>query len=239
MAVDDDRGSGGARDDDSDAVAAEYVLGTLDRLERRAAEIRILREPAFAAAVADWAARLAPLDEAAGEAAPPDRVWNAVAGRIGGKAAVGQVIQLERTVRRWRVATGMVGIAAALLAVVVAREALAPPASAPAASFVAVLGGEGGAPAFVASVDTAAGTIRLRRVGTAPPPDKSFELWQVPASGPTVSLGVADSERELKALDVALKPGEKLAISVEPKGGSPTGQATGPVVYIGTLLPAE
>ncbi len=81
--------------------------------------------------------------------------------------------------------------------------------------------------------------FRLRRVGAAPPPDRSFELWKVPATGPTVSLGVADSERELKPLDVALAPGERLAISVEPKGGSPTGQATGPVVYLGTLLPAE
>ncbi len=226
-------------DDDLDAVAAEYVLGTLDRLERRAAETRILREPAFAAAVAAWAERLSPLDETVGEVMPPDRVWGGIAGRIGGAAGLGQVIHLERSVKRWRVATGVVGIAAALLAVVVAREALAPPPSMPNASYVAVLGGEGGEPAFVASVDTAAGTIRLRRVGMAPPPDKSFELWQVPASGPTVSLGVADSERELKAIGVSLKPGEKLAISVEPKGGSPTGQATGPVVYIGTLLPAE
>ncbi len=239
MAVDDERGPGGSEGEDIDAEAAEYVLGTLDRLERRAAETRILRDADFAAVVAGWATRLAPLDDDAGEAMPAERVWSSIAGRIGGAAGLGQVIHLERAVKRWRIATGVVGLAAALLAVVVAREVLQAPAIAPNASYVAVLGGQGGEPAFVASVDTAAGTIRLRRVGMAPPPDKSFELWQVPASGPTVSLGVADSERELKALDVALKPGERLAISVEPKGGSPTGQATGPVVYIGTLLPAE
>lgn len=238
MAVDDGRGPG-PLDDDVDALAAEYVIGALDRGERRAVETRMLREPVMAAAVAAWAERLSPLDADAGERAPPDRVWTAIAARIGGDVGVGQVIHLERSLKRWRVATGMVGIAAALLAVIVAREALVPPSPPPGASYVAVLGGEGGAPAFVASVDTAAGTIRLRRVGTAPPPDKSFELWKVPESGPTVSLGVADSERELKPLDVSLRPGERLAISVEPKGGSPTGQATGPVVYIGTLLPAE
>ncbi|MBN9026544.1 MAG: anti-sigma factor, partial [Rhizobiales bacterium] len=106
-------------------------------------------------------------------------------------------------------------------------------------SYVAVLNGDGGKPAFVASVDTASGTIRLRRVGAAPPPDKSFELWQVPAEGPTVSMGVADNISDLRPMNVSLKPGEKLAISVEPKGGSPTGQATGPVVFVGDLLPAE
>lgn len=238
MAADDVKGSGGM-DDDMEAFAAEYVLGTLDRLERRAAELLVLRDAAFAAAVAAWAARLAPLDASAGESAPPERVWDAIATRITGGVGTGsgEVVALTRSVRRWRVATAAMGIAAALLAVFVARDALTP--GAPATSYVAVLGGEGGAPAFVASVDTNAGTIRLRRVGAAPPPDRSFELWQVPAAGPTVSLGVADSESELKALAVALKPGERLAISVEPKGGSPTGQATGPVVYIGTLLPAE
>jgi anti-sigma-K factor RskA len=81
--------------------------------------------------------------------------------------------------------------------------------------------------------------IKLRRVGEAPPPDKSFELRHVPAEGPTVSMGVADNLSNLMPMNVSLKPGEKLAISLEPKGGSPTGQATGPVVYVGDLLPAE
>ena len=30
-----------------------------------------------------------------------------------------------------------------------------------------------------------------------------------------------------------------LAISLEPKGGSPTGVATGPIVFTGSLVPAE
>ncbi|MET4632280.1 MULTISPECIES: anti-sigma factor domain-containing protein [Kaistia] len=227
-----------ADDDEMEGLAGEYVLGTLDRPERDAVETRAASDPALRAAIGGWAGRLQPLADLAGEQAPPEGLWASILSQIRAVGSGGaRVLLLERTVRRLRIATGIFGAAAAVLAVVVASDRLVPPP--PAANYVAVLGGEGGKPAFVASVDTNAGTIRLRRVGDAPPPDKSFELWQVPAEGPTVSMGVADNLSDLKSMNVSLKPGEKLAISVEPKGGSPTGQATGPVVYIGDLLPAE
>lgn len=226
-------------DDDWEGLAGEYVLGTLDASERAEVEARMEREPALAAAVASWAARMQPLADLAGESEPPAAVWPGVLARIRQSAGADphRVVLLERSVRRWRVATATAAIAASILAVVLISDRQVEPP--PGTSYVAILGGEGGQPAFVASVDTRAGTIRMRRVGEAPPPEKSFELWQVPASGPTVSLGVADNLTDLKALDVALKPGELLAISLEPKGGSPTGQATGPVIFTGTLLPAE
>jgi len=233
---------GKARDDGDDASpeaeAAEYVLGTLDARERRAAEWRMRRDPAFAAAVARWSEQLSVLDAGLAPVPPPDRVWHGIVAGLGPARRPGaDPVQLRRSLARWRWATAATALAAVLVAAIALPRLLSPPPGP--ASYVAILGGEGGAPAFVASVDTAEGTIRLRRVGDPPPPDRSFELWKVPATGPTVSLGVADSERELKPLDVALSPGERLAISVEPKGGSPTGQATGPVVYLGTLLPAE
>lgn len=223
-------------DDDLEGLAGEYVLGTLDASERAEVEARLHREPALAAAVAEWAERLQPLADLAGETEPPAIVWPKIEAHI--RDGLGdRVVRLQRSVRRWRFATAATLFAASILAVVIIGERqVIPPVG---ASYVAILGGEGGKPAFVASVDTEARTIRLRRVGEAPPPDHSFELWQVPASGPTVSLGTADVISDLKALNVSLKPGELLAISVEPKGGSPTGQATGPVVFTGALLPAE
>ena len=226
-----------ADDDDVESLAGEFVLGTLDPAEREEVAARAVTDPALRAAIGNWAGRLQPLADLAGEQSPPAKLWPAVLARIRAAGGNAQVMLLERTVRRLRLATIGFGAAAAVLAVIVASDRLVPPPPAP--NYVAVLDGEGGKPAFVATVDTGAGTIRLRRIGDAPPPDKSFELWQVPVEGPTVSMGVADNLSDLKAMSVSLKPGEKLAISVEPKGGSPTGQATGPVVYIGDLLPAE
>lgn len=232
-----------ADDDDIDGLAGEYVLGTLDRPEREAAEARSAHEPRLRAAIGDWAERLQPLADTAGEQAPPAGLWPVLLSRVrsvGPALAEGaRILRLERTVHRLRIATiGFGAIAAGLAIFVLSEREVAPPPAA-GMSYVAVLNGEGGKPAFVAMVNTETGMIRLRRIGGAPPPDKSFELWQVPAKGPTVSMGVADDISDLRPMNVSLKPGEKLAISVEPKGGSPTGQATGPVVFVGDLLPAE
>lgn len=223
-------------DDEREGLAGEYVLGTLDASERAAVEAALAEDPALAAAVAAWAMRLQPLADGAGEVPPPASVLPQVLSRIRG-AGDSRIFLLQNQVRRWRFATVAAAICASVLAVtLVSQREVAPP---PMVNYVAVLGGEDGKPAFVAAVDTGTRQIRLRRIGDAPPPDKSFEVWQVPASGPTVSLGVADDLSDLKALPVSLKPGETLAISLEPKGGSPTGQATGPVIFTGTLLPAE
>lgn len=225
--------------DDMDGLAGEYVLGTIDKTEREGVEAQSAGDPALRAAIGGWAGRLQPLADLAGEQAPPAGLWNQVLSRIRSGGDSGRVLLLERTVRRLRMATiGFGAIAAALAIFIVSEREVSPPPMA-GMSYVAVLNGQGGQPAFVAMVNTETGMIRLRRVGDAPPPDKSFELWQVPAEGPTVSMGVADNLSDLMPMNVSLKPGEKLAISLEPKGGSPTGQATGPVVYTGELLPAE
>ena len=55
-------------------TAAEYVLGVLDASQRRAAERRIGRDPAFAREVAFWEERLGGLAATVPEVAPPRRV---------------------------------------------------------------------------------------------------------------------------------------------------------------------
>ena len=54
-------------------TAAEYVLGVLNAAQRRAAERRIDRDPAFAREVAFWEERLGGLAQAVPEIAPPQR----------------------------------------------------------------------------------------------------------------------------------------------------------------------
>jgi len=71
-------------------------------------------------------------------------------------------------------------------------------------------------------------------------PGQSLELWAIPADGKPISLGVipaggkgkvelSDAQKALIGKPIAL------AVSLEPKGGSPTGQPTGPVLYQGAL----
>ena len=73
------------------------------------------------------------------------------------------------------------------------------------------------------------------------PADRSLELWIVPSGGgKAISLGVLPVSGQAT---IELTPEQQrevgkqtlLAITLEPLGGSPTGVATGPILYKGYL----
>ena len=71
-------------------------------------------------------------------------------------------------------------------------------------------------------------------------PGQSYELWLLPAdSGAPISLavlGALDAQVAVPARYAeGLRAGAKLAVSVEPAGGSPTGAPTGPVILVGDV----
>jgi anti-sigma-K factor RskA len=73
-----------------------------------------------------------------------------------------------------------------------------------------------------------------------PPAGKSYELWGLPDGGAPVSLGLLPASGEVRrdlvaAQRVALAASTKVAVSLEPAGGSPTGAPTGPVLYVAEL----
>jgi anti-sigma-K factor RskA len=228
--------------DDLDALAGEYVLGTLPADERRAAEARYAADAGFRRAVASWEIRLQPLAEAAVEipagAALRGRVLAAIADAPANPAEVGgNVIALRRAVRRWQITSALVGAAAAVLAAVVVVGELRP---APQTEFVAVLTAGGDSPAFVATVDTAAGTISVRRVAEAAPADKSYELWSIAPNEAPKSLGVVEQVSLTQPLPVSPSGDDlTLAITLEPKGGSPTGAPTSAPIFSGVLVATE
>jgi anti-sigma-K factor RskA len=224
--------------DDIDALAGEYVLGTLDADERRAAEARLSSDAGFRAAVAGWLSRLQPLADTATPIEPPDGTLERVLARIDLAQGVpaANVIELRRSVRRWRMTTAIVGAAAAALAAFILVDLAVPPAEQ--SEFVAVLTSEGAAPKFVATVDVARGTLSIRRVGEAAPADKSYELWAIEPGQAPKSMGLVEEASLSRTLEQS--PADlTLAISLEPTGGSPTGAPTGPVVFSGALVPTE
>jgi anti-sigma-K factor RskA len=75
---------------------------------------------------------------------------------------------------------------------------------------------------------------------SARPSGRDYELWALPKGGNPVSLGVlpaaGTSTRPLTAIQkAALANSSQLAVSIEPPGGSPTGQPTGDVVFVAPL----
>ena len=101
--------------------------------------------------------------------------------------------------------------------------------------------GEGNGAAFVVLRDPASGNLRVRATtAQSPGEDRDFELWAVPKEGPPRSLGlVSGTSDTLLTLDTRLDRSvlgaQVLAISVEPKGGSPTGGPTGEVRFAGPM----
>jgi anti-sigma-K factor RskA len=78
-------------DDAQDAVAAEYVLGTLSADEREHAEALRAIDPGFAEAVRIWERRLGELNVMVEAVEPPSQLWDKIRDQIG-NVAPGTVI---------------------------------------------------------------------------------------------------------------------------------------------------
>jgi anti-sigma-K factor RskA len=227
-------------------LAAEYVVGVLTSEERAQAERRIAAEPGFAAEVADWQERLMPLLAEIEPETPPRVVWMRVAAQLGVSAT--RPAGVWNSVAVWR---GVAAVASVAAAVAVAALVLTPPrvviepgaapAAAPVLTSIALLKEEAGPTSFVVTLDKAHDRLIVATVAGQAQADRSFELWVLPEGQAPVSLGVLNG-REALVLDTAklLGPdGEtaSLAITLEPLGGSPSGDPTGPIVASGALSP--
>ena len=70
-------------DDAQDALAAEYVLGTLSADEREHAEALLTLDPGFATSVRQWERRLGELNVMVEAVEPPPEVWDKIKAEIG------------------------------------------------------------------------------------------------------------------------------------------------------------
>lgn len=214
--------------DEPQNLAAEYVLGVLDPAERREAERRIAHEPAFAAEVAYWEARLGPMADAVIEVAPPARVWRDIEAALDGSPRK----SLWQSLAFWRgIGIGSLGLAVASIA---ALFFVMQPAPKP--MFATLQQGQ--AAAFVVGVDPARGEIYVVPAGYSRDVQRVAELWLIPPGERPKSLGLLDPARPVTlsvppALRGSVTSGATLAVSLEPPGGSPTGQPTGPVIAQG------
>ena len=176
------------------------------------------------------------------------------------------VIRLSAQARRWRnVASFTTAIAAALVAMIavgVYQPDLLPDgvrpkprvqvvevrtpavAAASSAQYVAVLQKDGGSPAFILTVDGASKNFTVRKVGAAPEPGKSFELWlisdklQRPRSLGVIGGGDFTARPVLSSYDNDTINTATYAVTVEQAGGSPDGNPHSAPVFTGKLIEA-
>ena len=229
---------------DDEALAAEHALGVLTAQERAAVEQRMARDPAFAAQVLAWRARLAPLAAETAPAAPPAGLWPRIERRL---AVNDNAAGVRRRLRFWRAATlGSMAVTAASLAAVAFLAARPPevvtqPRPPMGPMMNARLMSGGGQPMFLAAYDPERKAIMVASL--VPPgadPGHSHELWLIPADGRPRSLGLIDPGAS-KAMPMSepmaemTKEGVSLAVTVEPRGGSRRDGPSGPMAAVGKL----
>jgi anti-sigma-K factor RskA len=198
--------------EEDDALAAEYVLGVQDLAERAQVEARIKSDPAFAARVTQWEARLSGLNDGFPDTPAPNLLPQI-------EARLFPVP--ERPARRglfWLLAPLAAALALAAIFLLTPRQA----------TLVATLQTEDAALAYEAR--HLGDTLTITRVAGQPAgTGQVHELWIIAPDAAPVSLGLL-TDAPL-AVQYPVPPrGWTLAVSIEPAGGSPTGAPTGPVI---------
>ncbi|MES2712521.1 MAG: anti-sigma factor [Pseudomonadota bacterium] len=216
------------------ALAAEYVLGTLDATTVRRVDEAAARDPVLAEEIADWELALAPLQAMIPPEAPPPGLWDRIAATLdpaSARTATGRG-------KSWfwpAWSFGATAVAGSLAAILLVRPA------APPERLMTVLLSSQDQSAWVVEGDR--GGLRLAALNPrAAPPDRALQLWALPqgATAPT-SLGLIPRESgqiRVSPSQIIPTPGMLIEITLEPPGGSPTGRPTGPILFIGRLAPA-
>lgn len=229
---------------EDEALAAEHALGVLNARERAAAELRMTRDPAFAADVDVWRQRLAPLIEAVTPVDPPATLWARIERLL---AANDNTAAIMRRLKFWRSASvGSLALMAASLAAVVFLSARPPevivqPRPPMDPMMNARLMSDGGQPLFLAAYDPERKEMLVASL--VPPgadPNHSHELWLIPADGKPRSMGLVEPGTSKAmpmsdAMAAMTTEGASVAVSVEPLGGSKQDGPSGPLAAVGKL----
>jgi len=236
-------------------LAGEYALGTLDGGARRRFEALLRQDPDLRRELVFWETRLAQLGLDLSPVKPPPRVWARLRSRIAKPLphTPGEKVPWWERINLWRAAFAVSSaVAVALLVVLLLipapkRPGAGPPQASPAAAnqeYMAVIRDRHHDPLWLVTADMRSRTMSVRVMqGYKVPSGKSLELWIMPGKknakpmpmGLIPTGGVHRGAMPHK-MAAGLKSAHELAVSLEPAGGSPTGEPTGPVLFTATLM---
>ena len=211
------------------ALAADYAIGLMPPTARRRFEHLLQGDALLRAELAHWLEHLNLLTEPLIEQPVPDRVWQAIVARIEPQTLH---VPTKRPFWNWlRLSALACSLLIALsVGLLYNRDNVQYKATLLSGTAQPALGIEAHAdylnvrPLELAAVDTG----------------RSLQLWAIPVEGKPVSLGLIPRDGDGRIVlsqsqQRLIKVPVVLAVSLEPQGGSPTGQPTGPVLYQGPL----
>ena len=211
------------------ALAADYAIGLMPTTARRRFENLLIDDPNLRAEVAQWQESLVGLTTSLAPQPVPERVWQQIVARIEPQRLH---VPEKRPFWSWMriAAVACTLLVAVIIGVIYNRDK---------PDFNATLVASNQQPAL--TVQAFDRYLKIDPVAVASvETGRSLELWAIPADGVPVSLGVipdngkgrvdlSDSQRKLLGSQTTM------AITLEPKGGSPSGKPTGPILYKGQL----
>lgn len=230
-----------------DRLAAEYVAGTLRGPARRRFEGLLAGHIPARLAVRRWEQRLIGLSTRLPPVQPSARVWQKIESKVVRSKAASSA-PAPASSRFWQAVAASIAVVTVVLGILLAvREPevqiqVQVEKQAVESAHTAVVA-DATAPIWVVNAFPQLGELRVTAVRSIDlPDDRSFELWMLPDSGSApVSLGLMPrsgvavlplSGDKLQVLTAT----SKIAVSIEPAGGSPTGAPTGPIPYAAPLL---
>jgi anti-sigma-K factor RskA len=212
-------------------LASDYVSGTLRGGARRRFEGLMAADAALRREVRELEDRIYPLVWALAPISPPARVWRGIRARLPART---RSQWGWNGLYSWRLLSGALALVLAiglgLYPGTVERAARA--------QLMAVLQTPEAKAALVVRV-AADGSLHVRTLEdlAATASGKTMELWIITPGQQPLSAGLLPANG---GITLAHRPGlsvlHQLAVSLEPPGGSPTGQPTGPVVMRGKML---
>ncbi|KGF65977.1 RNA polymerase subunit sigma-70 [Pseudomonas lutea] len=227
---------------DLDALASEYVLGTLEPGQRRDVQNRLAMDPDLRAAVDAWEERLLALTELAEPQTPSPTLW----GRIE-RSLNHQDLRASRPAPTaqswwnllplWRGLAGAGLVASLLLGMLLLNR---PATEAPTTYLVVLVAPQNQAPGWVIQANNPTQIQLIPLSVSQVPADKALQFWTKADGwqGP-VSLGMVEPGHTLSVpLDKLppLQPNQLFELTLENPNGSPTGKPTGPIQFIGRAV---
>ena len=220
----------------ADMLSAEYILGTLKGPARRRFEQLIRQKPVWAQTLNWWEGHMHLLADTVPAVSPPNKVWKNIEAQLFNRKAT----QHSAWWKNWAFASTALATGLAILLVIQTPQSLND--SKPAA--VALLATEKSEAGWLLNETKKSDTdVTINAIALASlqlKADNAFELWLLPADkSKPISLGLLPQQGnnvfKVPKDVIPLMATGLLAVSLEPVGGSPTGQPTGAVLYQGRM----
>ena len=238
-------------EDERRVLVGEHVLGLLEGPEAAETEAWIAKDRTAAAMALEWHQHFLALADKLPPIAPSDKLWSRILSSVGtARTAATQPAQPQRKrfspkefwadAALWRWVSGGFAVAVLLIALV----PFSPEEEVRSGQQIAVMQapGEAAKPGWVVSV-LKNGDVQMS--GLAPlatPAGQSIQIWTLgPNEKRPRSLGLLTDTQtvNLTAAQVGpVEPGQLFEFTLEQEGGSPTGQPTGPILYLGRIVAA-